>query len=136
MKISHDYPPNIEAIRKVFDIKDRNDIVFTYGDTIHNPSKGKLTDSLIAHELVHTGQQALEPDKWWEKYLEDPAFRLSQEVEAYQEQYRFFISRYKDRNRRAVFLYKIASDLSGKMYGNMIEYRKAVELITKGGEIK
>lgn len=135
MKIVFDYPPNIEEIQKTFDIKGRNTIVFTYGDTIYNPGKGHISEDLMIHESTHSKQQGDDPGGWWMRYLEDRLFRLEQEAEAYQLQYNAFILRYKDRNKRAVFLHKISCDLSSRIYGNIIGYEKAKKLILEGGVI-
>lgn len=92
-----------------------------------------MTEDLIVHEETHRDQQMsyLTPGEWWEKYLEDPEFRLSQEVEAYRNQYREFIKKCHDRNKIFLFVHRIAGDLSSSLYGNMIDYQKAIKLIKK-----
>lgn len=127
MKISFDYPPNIKEIKKAFKISDRT--VFTYGDTLHNPGRGKIPHDLLVHEITHMEQQGDNPAGWWRKYIKDTEFRLNQEVEAYRNQYRQYIKIVKDRNKRAVFIYRIATDLSSDLYGKIINYSEAVRLI-------
>jgi hypothetical protein len=74
---------------------------------------------LINHEMVHSGQQAHYeggPDAWWERYLTDAPFRLSQEIEAYHIQYVTYGKQNRDRNAQAKYLYQLASHLSSPMY--------------------
>lgn len=63
--------------------------VFTYGDTIH-VKNGRLSGDLVAHETTHVVQQTTYPGgpgAWWKRYIEDPQFRLAQEMEAYARQW-------------------------------------------------
>src|SRR5258708_5588964 len=90
MKIKIAPPPNIEDIRKVFPDLQKG-TVFTYGDTIYAPdiySEAQIESHIHVHEDVHARQQQ-NPEEWWAKYLSDPNFRLSQELEAYGEQFRY-----------------------------------------------
>lgn len=129
MKIIQDWPPNIEKIKRVFDLSDTKP-VFCWGNIIYNPHNLPLEMHIIVHEEVHEKQQEkIGVKKWWDKYLEDKDFRLSQEIPAYQAQYQFVMGIVKDRNKLARFLHLIASDLSGKLYGNMVQYNEAVQKI-------
>ena len=132
MRIVPGYPPNIDAIREVFDLSDKKP-VFAYGHLLYNPHDLPLESHIMAHEEVHERQQVAYGgvETWWRRYLTDTAFRLAQEVEAYREQYRFVKGIIKDRNRVANFLHLIATDLSSPMYGGMTTYRKAHRLITQ-----
>lgn len=126
MNILYEYPPNFDKIKEVFPIKE--DTVFTYGDTIYSPKRQKITPDLIIHEDVHVKQQ-VDPELWWNKYLKDKEFRLSQELEAYRAQYKFLCGVISDRNRRGICLHTIASHLSSDMYGNIISYSDAIKAI-------
>lgn len=127
MKIVNDFPPNIAAIAKKFPIHGFNP-VFTYGDTLYNPSGGPISDDLMAHEQTHERQQqAIGVEQWWAMYLEDETFRLTQETEAYRAQYKAVQD--KPRNWRRLFLQAIARDLSSKLYGSIINTKQAKELI-------
>ena len=67
--------------------------IFTYGDTIHNPFNVALDAELIRHEETHMEQQEGHPDVakvWWDRYIQDPQFRLDQEAEAYGAQYKLY----------------------------------------------
>jgi hypothetical protein len=128
VNLAHSYPPNIGEIKKVFPIYPG--VVYTYGDTLHAPDGGLVSLDLAAHEEVHSKQQ-VNPEEWWSKYLVDPEFRTSQEVEAYRAQYQFYCKHFKDRNQRARFLHKIACDFSSKLYGGCITYQQAIIEIKK-----
>lgn len=126
----HCPPPNYAEIRKHLPSADfEAGTNFVYGDTCY--CKKPLTPDGIVHETVHTKQQT-DPEAWWKRYYSDPQFRFSQELEAYQAQWRF-VRRYI-RNRRTLdmahdFLHSIAADLSGPLYGNLVDYDEAKRLI-------
>ena len=125
IKQSHIQPPNWDKLVSLFGVEWGKTVV-TYGDTCY--CKDKLSLDLEVHESIHCIQQT-NPEKWWERYYIDPAFRLNQELEAYKEQYRFMRKAIKDRNVLFIFRAKIAGDLSGKMYGNIIKFDEAYKLI-------
>lgn len=127
MNIVTGYPPNIEALKAKFKLSGSE--IFTYGDTVYNPSGGTLSLELQAHEAVHVKQQA-DPATWWSRYLEDPEFRYNQELEAHRAEYRSFCSRNKDRNKRARFLNTIASRLASPLYGSIVTLRSASKAIS------
>jgi len=86
IKISADKPPVYDRVKDAFGADWDDGLIITYGDTIHVKGGVGLTKDLIAHEAVHVGQQTLYPggvDAWWDRYLVDKDFRLSQEQEAY-----------------------------------------------------
>lgn len=123
------FPPNIKKIRQRFNLPDK-DIVFTYGNILYNPT-GNYIDHLplIVHEETHMIQQGSNPEEWWNKYLNDDSFRLSQEIEAYRNQYKVAKKLIKDRNQLAVYRTILAGDLSGPMYGNIISFFEALNEI-------
>lgn len=130
MKISTDFPPVYDAVCAHFDIRGKR-VVFTYGDTIFNPSNAHIDEHLEIHEAVHATQQEKigGPDIWWQKFLKDPRFRLEQELEAYRAQYASFCRAELDRNKRVRFLMDIARDLSSPMYGSPISLLGAMDAI-------
>ncbi len=128
MKTSTELPPIYAECVDRFGV-DFNDTVFTYGDTCH--SKRPMPEHLIIHESVHSRQQGNDPEGWWRRYLDDGKFRLDQEIEAYRAQYLFYTQTIRDRNACARFLHSIALDLSGPMYGRIIGYREASNLISR-----
>jgi len=107
-------------------------VIFTYGNTIYVPSGRPLPDHLVEHEQQHIFQQAEYQggkDAWWDRYLEDQLFRITVETKAYGRQYAFICAKVKDRNMRFQFLNKLATDLSGPMYGNVIGHVAAMNMI-------
>lgn len=108
-----------------------DNVIFANGDKIH--SKYQLSYDLIAHEEVHLRQQKeIGLDEWWERYFTNDEFRLEQEIEAYQEQYRSVYLNVKDRNERARSLFYMANAISGSNYGSMIPYNKGLQIIRNG----
>ena len=126
MKVVNEYPPNIEEIKKVFPLDD-DGIIFAYGNTIYAPKVDNILDHFIKHEEVHQKQQGENVEEWWEQYLADPQFRLQQEIEAYRVQYAYI--KPLIRTLKQAWLHKFAKDLSGKMYGKLITFQKAKEII-------
>ena len=133
------FPPNYKKIQKAFDLDEEAGIVFTYGTVIYNPTGSQIDESLVAHEQTHTAQQLKEGkggrkaikeiEAWWDRCISSPQFRLSQELEAYRNQYKHYCGIDKDRNKQNVFLMRIASDLSSPQYGNVISYGEAIKAI-------
>lgn len=132
MQIIEEYPPNFEKIcEHIPTVREKTDAVFTYGDIIYNPGKNVVEDHLQCHEQVHMRQQEeMGRDEWWEKYLTDVKFRLSQEKEAYHAQYKFAMKVY-GRAQASWLLKAVAKDLSGALYGNIMTYKQARSEITK-----
>ena len=128
MKVKNEFPPNIDEIRMVFDLTGFNP-VFTYKDVLYNPTGLSVPEDLMKHEEIHEKQQKLIGVKeWWRMYLTDEKFRLSQEAEAYREQYQF-IKEKMNRKARLPILKELTNNLSSKLYGNLINFNQAKELI-------
>lgn len=124
-------PPNYKAIAKTFDIKDKPGVVFTYGDKLFIPSGNEPDKPLLRHEECHARQQnAMGIEEWWNKYLVDPGFRFTEELQAYREQYRAMAS--LPLEQRIGYLNHIAGDLAGEMYGNLVTVDEAKAYITNG----
>lgn len=127
MQIVNTPPPNYEEIRKHFPEADYNKgVLFTYGDTCYCKS---ITPDLVVHEETHVKQQGDNPKEWWARYFVDVDFRLAQELEAYQNQWKWIENNIKDRNAKFKTLHNIASTLSGKLYGNFIPYYEVIKRI-------
>ena len=122
-------PPNIVSVRAnyQFGATFEKGIIFVYGNDIH--CINDLSDHHIVHELVHVRQQTeIGPDIWWDRYFTDVEFRLEQETEAYQAQWKFLMENYSRPQRR--FLLKLlVKDLSGPMYGHMLSKDEAKRVI-------
>lgn len=132
MKIDFKNPPNWEAIRDKFNLKEGQAIYYTHGDCIYSPAHLIPPDDIIRHEEVHAEQQGHDDavaNIWWQRFLHDPDFRIVQEAEAYGAQYRFICERFKDRNKRDRYLRGFARSLSGPVYGHCISNSEAIKQI-------
>jgi len=129
MKIVYGYPPNWEKIKAAFPA-DNAEVVMAYGDTIYSPFALPVRDDLHHHEEVHQRQQGDDPEKWWDRYIADPQFRIGQEAEAYGQQVKYIRS-LQGEKRALVALNSFATFLSGPVYGNAITHAKAFEMIRK-----
>lgn len=136
MKISTEKPPIYDEADKVFNfVKEGFEPVFTYGDTLYNPFNITIPQDLMVHEQTHAKQHEYNTAVahiWWIKYLEDPEFRLEQEVAAYASQYRFICATHKDRNIRNKYLRGMATLLSGPLYKCDVTFHRAMECIKVG----
>lgn len=127
MKISYEKPPNFAVLEKKFGVK-WEDIVVTYGDTVHCPAP--LAEHVLKHEAIHVRQQGeMGVEEWWKRYLDEPEFRYGQELEAYREQFRFIRSVVKDRNKQSGWLQELATALAGPMYGEIASRSEAAKQI-------
>jgi hypothetical protein len=128
-EIVHARPPIYDRIVAVFPAARQNHVVFTYGDKIYNPSGGEIHETLMAHEETHVTQQTdMGKDIWWDRYLEDPTFRIVQELAAYQKQFQLVRELYQ----RPVWrkeLNRLAKDLSSPIYGDLMSFEYAKQLI-------
>lgn len=128
MKILNELPPIYDAIL-ANGMHPTSTVVYTYGDTLYNPSGAEISEHLMCHEETHSHQQGSNPDAWWGRYLIDPFFRLKEEAEAYANQYDFICLTVKDRNRRYFVLNDLASHLASPIYGDVISKDTARKLI-------
>lgn len=127
MNIVQAYPPNIAKIKLVLPL--HPGIVFAYGDTLYNPDNGPVDIALMAHEKTHQVQQGADPEAWWDRYIVDMNFRASQEIEAYQNQYKKAKTLIADKNKLARLLDVLASDLASPMYGSCMTKSEAKKAI-------
>lgn len=121
------FPPNYKEIAAR--LKPTDNTVFAYDGVIYVPSGGSLPYHLVIHEHVHFKQQKEigGAEKWWERYMEDPEFRLEQELEAYRAQYHSL----RSRGERRILAHKFASDLASPMYGSLLSKKEALALIIR-----
>lgn len=137
MKIVHDNPPgNLRETIAQFGMQPHGGVIYTYGDTIYNPGGHDLPDHLIAHEETHTEQQGADPDAWWDRYLQDPYFRIEQETAAYARQFAHICRRVRDRNQRHKILLDLAQILAGPVYGSVISPGAALRAIKTRSGVK
>lgn len=127
IQFSKEKPEIYQTLHDKFGVEWENGIIITYGDTVY--CKNPLRPDLVIHETIHCYQQEKDPKAWWDKYLEDPKFRLSQEVEAYKAQIKFIKDVVKDREKRFKMIHMLRVDLSGPTYGNICTYNETRELL-------
>lgn len=133
MEIVYTYPPNYKQIARAFKIKDHQNVIFTYGNQLFVPAGERIVidKPLMKHEETHARQQRdMGVKEWWSKFLEDPAFRFQQELEAYRNQYRAMAG--LPLADRLGYLDHISNDLSGEIYGNLMTFDEAKTAITDG----
>lgn len=128
MIIKKELPPNIEEIRRAG--LGNEGTIYTYGDTIYNPSGEEIPEDIEFHEFIHSKQQKAygSVENWWVKYCWDKEFRLEAEVEAYASQYAVIRKSYPVKACREA-LDEFASNLSSNMYQLYITKSRAESLI-------
>lgn len=128
LKVIKGYPPNIENLRLVFPITEKQ--LFPYGDKLYDPTDGEIPPDIMFHEQVHSEQQGNNPEAWWHQYMMDRDFRLSQEVEAYHKQYQFVKTVYNNKEVKEC-LDELSDNLSSDLYKLNINKYQASTLIRK-----
>ena len=128
MHIVFEKPPNFAAIDRAFHVAGQP-ILFAWQGIIYNPERIAVPPFLIAHETVHGARQKDDPAGWWQRYIDDPAFRLKEELQAHKAELACICLGVKDRNRRARFLQITASRLAHPIYGGNISVLDAIALL-------
>ena len=101
-----------------------DDTIFALGEDIY--TNNPLTPDLYVHELVHLRQQKeVGLTEWVYDFLHDEEARLRYEIEAYREQ----LMSIKDRNHRYRVLVDSARKLSSDLYGNIVSFKDAMDLL-------
>jgi len=126
MKVKLTKPPNWKRLEEAFGVSWDSGVLVTYGDTIHTKSRGGVSPDLIIHEGVHVKQQeSIGPEKWWERYIADPQFRLQQEMEAYTKQCNYIRVAFRNDPSKVLRLFNHIWRSMSDMYGGMITYQEA-----------
>lgn len=128
MKVVFENPPNIGRIRQF--LNPPKGVVYAYNPSIYNPDSIDMWPDLEEHEKVHFKQQGNDPDFWWERYLQDPQFRLEQEVEAYAHQLNYFKEKGANNKELKDLLFEFAKALTS-MYNLDITYQEAENKIRR-----
>lgn len=133
MKIEEvrDLPPNYREIDKKFKIGNKK-IIFAYGNRIYNPSGIEIPPQLRDHEYVHCYRQKGQPEEWWRAYIDDPVFRLNEEIPAHIAEYENLI-RHGSRNERRMAAKLVSERLAAPLYGGLITKAKAKKLLVASG---
>lgn len=134
--VVYEKPPHLQQLLNA-GLRPNSNTIFAYGNTIYVPSGMSLPPDLIQHEITHCKRQlSVGVEQWWNRYLEDPYFRIAEETLAYGRQYKYVCTLVKDRNKRFSFLHRIATDLSGPIYGNVITHSGAMIRIKDASGIR
>lgn len=142
MRIIRAFPPNFREISEHFPIRGRQGLLYSWGDTIYNPSGVVIPPWLIEHEEVHGRRQMggimpifAEPANtqkvriWWDQYLHDKQFRLREELLAHRAEFASFQKQAVSFKDSDLYLDTISERLSSSLYGNMVTQREARDLI-------
>lgn len=129
MKVVVALPPMFEAIAAVFPEAVKPGVIFTWGDTLYNPSAVRISPELAEHEEVHRVRQGADPELWWKRYLSEASFRYAEELPAHQAEYKAFCRRNAEPEKRNRFLFAIAARLAGPLYGGVATHRQAMQAI-------
>lgn len=126
-------PPNFRAINDAFNVRGKA-VFYAYGGVIYNPSRTTIPPAIMAHEAVHLDQQAAlhgGPAEWWDRYIDEPAFRLAQEIPAHRVEYQFLCA---NGGHADTALLRIAERLASPLYGSLIGIDEAKRLIGHAAE--
>lgn len=132
MKLKIKKPFLAKILKLKFKEITKSTTIMVWGNTSYGANK--LSADLIKHELTHIKQQRgskLYGLWWWFKYVVSVKFRLSQEIEAYRNQYQCFCRNVRNESQRREFLELKARDLSGEMYNNSITFEEALKQINE-----
>ena len=117
--------PYLQEYRQNFPIDENT--IFVFEDKIY--TNNDLPYDIIIHEIEHLRQQKkIGAKKWIDKYIEDPRFRLEQEIGAYKAQLKE-VKKIGDREEYAHILIECATNISSKLYNNIITYQESLKLL-------
>lgn len=128
MKVLTMYPPNFREIQQAFNVRGQP-VIFAYGSVVYNPSKIRVPEHLLIHERVHLHRQGDDPADWWRRYIDDPRFRLDEEIPAHVAEYRAM--KVYDGPESSRWLDMIAERLASPLYGSLIDRAKARALLVE-----
>jgi len=133
MEIKIDRPPNYQEIATAFPfVRSKVGVIYTYGNILYNPDFIQITNSLMEHEMVHSGrQEAWGIDQWWKDYIRNEFFRLNEEVMAHVREYETVLREGLGRKHRRAMLKIISDRLASPMYGNMMSKKEAKKLLKR-----
>ena len=140
MMVVSGLPPNIDEVDAAFHCRDQ-DVFYSWGDRVFSSHGQVVPPALQAHEQVHCDRQLVHPGGvvgWWRAYIEDPDFRLKEEILAHRAEYRWWVVRPDVdrpvtgfRSARLYHLTHIAKRLASPLYLNMIGLSEAKRLIER-----
>lgn len=104
---------------------------FAFGDTIYSPNP--LSEDVVIHESVHLEQHhysKLFACYVFIRFWLSKSYRLKLEVPAYITQWKWIKDNYKHQNRLDNLRFSLAKSMSSDLYGPMISYQEAINLLT------
>lgn len=114
--------PHLNRFKEKFEVTDET--IFAWNGEIF--CDFELSPALYAHEFTHHKQQdIIGKEVWLENYLNDPKFRLEQELEAYKVQLKVI----KDKNWKHKEMLLCAKSLSSKLYGGLLSEAEARKIL-------
>ncbi len=128
MRIVFERPPLFDLINAKFHIAGRP-VIFAWGDIIYNPQRMPVPSHLMAHESVHGQRQGSDIEGWWHHYIDDPGFRLAEEILGHRAEYRHLLEQCSNRHARRTYLKQTAKRLSSPLYGGVVTAAKARGLL-------
>jgi hypothetical protein len=132
MEVKVGYPPNYAAIEKRFCL-DGYQPIFAYGNTIYNPHGVEIGSEIINHEKTHGYRQGADPEKWWDRYMDEDNFRLAEELLSHAVELFTRVSEMpkNNRNARRILLTNTTERLISPMYDYRprLSYEKGLKLL-------
>ena len=127
-----DYPPNYQQLIKWRPVIEQRKVIFAWGQTVYNPHNINLTAPLMNHEAVHGIRQMefLDVQNWWDLYIEDPSFRLSEELLGHHAEW-YTRAEVGNRPERRKAMAEVAAKMASPIYGPMCTKKEAMRLIRK-----
>lgn len=115
--------PLLEEYKKHFKIDENT--IFAYNHIIY--TNKELPEDILLHEQQHFIQQDKDGlDYWVQNYLNDPKYRLRQELDAYRKQ----LASCKPKGFRRAVMLDCIDNLTSGMYGDLITRQEAYRLLS------
>lgn len=134
MMIVQALPPNYGRVVARFPKASRPGTVFAWGDRLYVPNGSAVSPELAAHEGIHGVRQIeMGVEAWWDRYLSDDSFVLTEEIPAHHAEYSNYCEHHS--RGRSRFLKEVAKRLSGPLYNHPVTFDRALHLV-KWGERK
>ena len=88
MNIVHDKPPNWDELVAAFPrAAELSRLYCAWGDRIYSIAGDTPPPEIMAHEYVHCARQKDDVRGWWRRYIDDPVFRLKEEVQGHKAEF-------------------------------------------------
>lgn len=133
MRVVRDVPPIFDEIDAAFQVRGRP-ILYAWGDVIYNPAGIAIPVELVAHEAVHGERQRADVRGWWRRYIEEPEFRLAEELPAHVAEFKALCASQSakwvsHRNMRRTYAAHVGKRLAAPLYGGLIKADAAKKII-------